>query len=123
MVDYGRLARMRLLDGRTGANGRSLENAMRIILLNFSYVIIQKLPIIHCMKDLDCLPTIGSNCSIFWNKVIDFEECVRQGYDAIELCWYGSEYKDKKADDMYFGLYGWDCDSIVILNPSVVVPI
>lgn len=37
--------------------------------------------------------------------------------------WYGSEYKDKKADDMYFGLYGWDCDSIVILNPSVVVPI
>ena len=33
------------LDGRTGANGRSLENAMRIILLNFSYVIIQKLPL------------------------------------------------------------------------------
>lgn len=82
-----------------------------------------KVAIIHCMKDLDCLPTIGSNCSIFWNKVIDFEECVRQGYDEIELCWYGSEYKDKKADDMYFGLYGWDCDSIVILNPSVVVPI
>ena len=45
LVDYGRLARMRLLDGRTGANGRSLENAMRIILLNFSYVIIQKLPL------------------------------------------------------------------------------
>ena len=44
-VDYERLARMRLLDGRTGANGRSLENAMRIILLNFSYVIIQKLPL------------------------------------------------------------------------------
>lgn len=104
MVDYGRLARMRLLDGRTGANGRSLENAMRIILLNFSYVMVQKLP-------------------IFWNKVIDFEECVRQGYDAIELCWYGDEYKDKKADNMYFGLYGWDCDSIIILNPSVVVPI
>ena len=60
---------------------------------------------------------------IFWNKVIDFEECVRQGYDAIELCWYGDEYKDKKADNMYFGLYGWDCDSIIILNPSVVVPI
>lgn len=35
----------------------------------------------------------------------------------------GDEYKDKKADDMYFGLYGWDCDSIIILNPSVVVPI
>lgn len=59
-----------------------------------------------CMKDLDCLPTIGSNYSIFWDKVIDFEECVRQGYDAIELCWYGEEYADKKADDMYFGLYG-----------------
>ena len=119
MVDYGRLARMRLLDGRTGANGRSLENNS----FKFQLCDNSKVAIIHCMKDLDCLPTIGSNCSIFWNKVIDFEECVRQGYDAIELCWYGSEYKDKKADDMYFGLYGWDCDSIVILNPSVVVPI
>lgn len=35
----------------------------------------------------------------------------------------GMNTKTKKADDMYFGLYGWDCDSIIILNPSVVVPI
>lgn len=79
--------------------------------------------VIHNMKDLRCLPTIKSSISIFCGTVIDFEECVRQGYDAIELCWYGNEYNEQKADDMYFGLYGWDCDSIVVLNPLAIIPI
>ena len=88
-----------------------------------------KVAVIHSMKDLLELPTIGdydsnSFFSKFFNDiVINFEECVNQGYDAIELCWYGKEYKDKADDDLYFGLYGWDCDSIVILNPSVIITI
>ena len=82
-----------------------------------------KVAVIHNMKDLRCLPTIKSSTSSFWDTVIDFEECVRQGYDAVELCWYGDEYSEQKADDMYFGLYGWDCDSIVVLNPLAIIPI
>lgn len=48
------------------------------------------------MKDLRCLPTIKSSTSSFWGTVIDFEECVIQGYDAVELCWYGDEYSEQK---------------------------
>ncbi len=42
--------------------------------------------------------------------------------DAIELCWYGDEYQSVANGDLYFELYGWDCDSIVVLNPNAVVP-
>ena len=53
---------------------------------------------------------------------IDFEKCVELGYDAIEL--HISE--EERIDDaepfecLYFRLYGWDCDSILIMNPDVV---
>lgn len=51
---------------------------------------------------------------------IDFEECLRQGIDAIELCWYGEEYKGVRNGNLYFALHGWDCDCILILNPDVI---
>ena len=54
--------------------------------------------------------------------LIDFEKCVRLGIDAIELCWYGDEYADIASGDLHFELYGWDCDSIVVLNPNAVIP-
>lgn len=79
--------------------------------------------VIHNMRDLRLLPTIESSMSCLWSTIINFEECLRQGYDAVELCWYGDEYKNQKADDMYFGLYGWDCDSIVVLNSEAVIQI
>lgn len=44
---------------------------------------------------------------------LDFEELVRQGYDAVEV---------SISDDprLYMLLYGWDCDSILVMNPDVV---
>ncbi len=58
--------------------------------------------------------------SIFDLFYIDFEECLAMGIDAIELCYYGEEYKSLNPRGMYYALYGWDCDSIVILNPDIV---
>lgn len=55
-------------------------------------------------------------------RSIDFEKCLRIGIDAIELCWYGEEFEKVASDDLYFELYGWDCDSIVVLNPDAVIP-
>ena len=83
-----------------------------------------KVGVIHSIPDLCRLPTVDSD--LFWqsSEMLDFEECLRQGWDAIELCWYGEEYKDQRGtDNMYYGLYGWDCDCILILNPDVVVQI
>ena len=46
----------------------------------------------------------------------DFEELIRRGVDAM--------WVDISADrDLYMELYGWDCDSIVVLNPDVIEPI
>lgn len=43
---------------------------------------------------------------------LDFEDLLEQGYDAVEV--HVTTY------DIYFKFYGWDCDSILILNPNCV---
>ena len=44
---------------------------------------------------------------------LDFEEMVRNGIDAV--------YVEISSDNrLYWALYGWDCDSIVVMNPDVV---
>lgn len=55
---------------------------------------------------------------------IDFEALLKIGIDAIELDWYrhNHEYIDDYRN-LYYALYGWDCDSIVVLNPDAVIPI
>ncbi len=42
---------------------------------------------------------------------LDFEK-LKDDYDAIELI---------INDNLYFALYGWDCDCILILNKDIVV--
>ena len=43
----------------------------------------------------------------------DFEKLFIIGYDAVEV------YMD---DTIYWALYGWDCDSLLVLNPNCVIP-
>ena len=52
-----------------------------------------------------------------WNKndqyddcLLDFEKLATE-YDAIEL---------RNICDFYWPLYGWDCNSILIMNPDIV---
>ena len=44
---------------------------------------------------------------------IDFNKIIEDGCDAVEV-YMNSE--------LYYYLYGWDCDSIVIFNPNIVIP-
>ena len=44
---------------------------------------------------------------------MDFEQLAKDGYDAIEVHIYSNR--------IYFGLYGWDCDSLLVLNPDCIV--
>jgi len=43
---------------------------------------------------------------------LDFEELSRT-WDAIEVL-------ISKDEKLYFALYGWDCDSILIMNPKIL---
>ena len=44
--------------------------------------------------------------------VLDFEKLSHK-YDAIEV-------NISSDDELYYKLYGWDCDSILVMNPDVV---
>ena len=80
-----------------------------------------KIAVVSTLAQLRSLPCI-ENSLMRSSYPIDFERCLRLGIDAIELCWYGEEFENVASGDLYGELYGWDCDSIVILNPDAVIP-
>lgn len=81
-----------------------------------------KIVTISSVKTLYNLPKL-ENDRFAWGYSIDFEKCLHLGIDAIELCWYGDEYRDVAFGDLHYELYGWDCDSIVVLNPDAIIPL
>ena len=60
-------------------------------------------------KDLTTLPIVEPAITTWW--CLDFEQLVKDGWDAVEV----------EIGRLYWQLYGWDCDSIVIMNPEVIV--
>ena len=76
-------------------------------------------------KDLDNLPKqkdrLGFGESPASMVYLDFEK-ISQNYDGIEL--HLSEEKLQSIDDycngLYFRLYGWDCDSILIFTDKAI---
>ena len=80
---------------------------------------------IYSVKDLEKLPRVTlSNPALSYDKyLIDFEKSAKE-YDAIEL--HLSEETDIPEGTLcglYYALYAWDCDSILIMNPKCVIPI
>lgn len=53
--------------------------------------------------------------SSMW-MAMDFEALSREGFDAVEV----SISSDPR---LYWSLYGWDCDSIVVMNPDVILTV
>lgn len=54
----------------------------------------------------------------YMERVLDFEKMC-ENYDAIELTSRG-QWDTRLSDP---NLYGWDCHSLLVLNPNVVVPV
>lgn len=50
----------------------------------------------------------------------DFERLVADGYDAVELHLSEETGEHGIGDGLYYLLYGWDCDSILVLNSDIV---
>lgn len=59
---------------------------------------------------LVCINGITYDCM----ETIDWDE-VKHDYDALEIV-------ISDDSDLYYDFYGWDCDSIVVFNPDVIVP-
>lgn len=68
---------------------------------------------ISSVSEAKRLPQQHSDPALPWWVMPDFEALLKQGYDAVEV---------EMSEDwgLYQCLYGWDCDSMVILNPEVI---
>lgn len=68
---------------------------------------------IYTPKDLEKLPHIRNVRGKEYN--ILFEEALEQGIDAIEL-----HLESKYRDELDEYLFGWDCSSVLVLNPDSI---
>lgn len=71
-----------------------------------------KILTINSNEQLKELPKQDNNLNGLYCN-LDFEKLSKE-YDAIEV--FISEDRD-----LYFSLYGWDCDSIVVMNPTKII--
>ena len=74
-----------------------------------------KILYIESVNDLQSLPKVDDKFGINFSSwiLLDFEK-LAEIYDAVEVS-ISNDF------DLYYQLYGWDCDSIVIMNPDIVV--
>lgn len=77
---------------------------------------------LHNVEDLDSLPKLklpeplkSLSKGILGMVYLDFEKILKSGYDAIEI-----HLEDFSLESLYGKLYGWDCDSILIMNPEII---
>lgn len=87
---------------------------------NFEFSLIDDARVCHIksIKDLEKLPEWKGLFKSTW-YCIDFKKAMKK-YDAIELH-LSDEITDDYLDSLYFKLYGWDCDSILIMNPNIIM--
>lgn len=96
----------------------------KYLLKNFTFTLSDDANVIHIysVEDLVNMPKIIYENSRSKRIFIDFEKLCNQGYDAIEL--HLSEERTKSTlffERLHWILSAWDCDSILIMNPSIIV--
>lgn len=84
---------------------------------SFKFTLSPTAKILHIRSIEDCefIPTLKSSNRLRW-FCPNYEKLMKGGFDGVEV---------HISDDynLYYKLYGWDCDSIVIMNKDIVVPI
>lgn len=74
---------------------------------------------IYCKEDVEKLPMQPQSCDL--HLLPDFEKLIDLGYDAVEYHLSEEKPVEKYTDSIYYLLYGWDCDSILILNKDIII--
>jgi len=77
---------------------------------------------INSVDDLEPLPKIKSIIpdGISSWVTLDFEALMKDGVDAIQVD-MSNEVCSDYLNRLHYKLYGWDCDSILILNKDVII--
>lgn len=52
--------------------------------------------------------------------LLDFEKLLSEGVDAIQIS-ISDDTASSFNDSLYHALYGWDCDSILVMNKDVII--
>ena len=84
---------------------------------SFTFTLTEDANVLHICSvvDLQDLPKVDSKSFDYTDWCcLDFERLLAYGVDAVELH-LSEDYR------LYWSMYGWDCDSILIMNPEVVV--
>lgn len=78
---------------------------------------------VETVSDFNKLPKVEMKGDAFHieNEFVDFEECVRQGIDAIEYAYTAAHRNEEVGDKLDRKMSGWDCDSILIMNPKIIL--
>ena len=90
----------------------------------FKFILSENSKVLHLysINDLKDLPICFSDKFYDTRMVyLDFE-ILSSEYDAIELHLSEEKY-ESFMDSLYYKLYGWDCDSILIMNPDIICEI
>lgn len=93
---------------------------MELLKKSFRFILSENANVFHIYSktDLENVPMQINSSKLM--ILPDFEEMIKQGYDAMEL--HLSEARAVNEDDsLYWLLYGWDCDSILIFNPDIII--
>lgn len=90
----------------------------------FRFHLNQNAIVIH-IKSIDDLKVLAQKGHAYKTNgrfFFEFKKMMKRGVDAIELH-LSDDQPCTFEDSLYWALYGWDCDSIIVLNPAVIIPI
>lgn len=67
---------------------------------------------------LELLERFTSPLCITYSKTLDFEKMLKHGVDAIHL----TEEGERKTAFIEHNLYGWSCETVLVMNPKAIWP-
>ena len=92
---------------------------------SFQFTLAESANILHLNSaaDLQGLPMVVHELvPVSMWVCLDFEKLAADGVDAIQVNISGDTTENHR-EGLYWKLYGWDCDSIVVLNKDIIVEI